>query len=48
MVVVVFQTILTFGTIGQCVPIEKSWDLTGTVKGKCIDVNAFFHGELKS
>ncbi|KAF2276366.1 uncharacterized protein EI97DRAFT_433207 [Westerdykella ornata] len=41
-VVVLFQVVVTFGTIGQCVPIEKAWDLTGTVKGRCINTNIFY------
>ncbi|KAF2746129.1 hypothetical protein M011DRAFT_426069 [Sporormia fimetaria CBS 119925] len=41
--VILFQIVLTFGTIGQCVPIEKMWDLSGTAKGQCINVSVFYH-----
>ncbi|KAF2102286.1 hypothetical protein NA57DRAFT_54204 [Rhizodiscina lignyota] len=30
-------------TLAQCVPLNKAWDLTGTVKGNCINTTAFFY-----
>ncbi|KAF2475902.1 uncharacterized protein BDR25DRAFT_278650 [Lindgomyces ingoldianus] len=41
--VVVFQVVVTAVTIGQCVPMNKLWDFTGAVNGKCINTNIFYH-----
>ena len=41
--VVLSTTACVTGSIFQCNPIHKAWDLTGTVPGSCIDVNALFY-----
>jgi len=32
-------------TLAQCRPLEKMWDLAGTVEGTCINTTAFFYCE---
>ena len=41
--VVLSTTACVTASIFQCKPIHKAWDLTGTVPGSCIDVNALFY-----
>ncbi|KAI0402306.1 hypothetical protein F4802DRAFT_617966 [Xylaria palmicola] len=31
------------GTIGQCTPVEKAWDITRLLPGSCINTTAFFY-----
>lgn len=38
-----FYLICLSGTLGQCVPLAKAWDVTGTVAGTCINTTAFFY-----
>ncbi|EGO61544.1 hypothetical protein NEUTE1DRAFT_98643 [Neurospora tetrasperma FGSC 2508] len=45
---VVFVLVCIFTTLGQCQPIHKFWDITGTVKGTCINTTAFFYCENSS
>ncbi|KAF2659649.1 hypothetical protein K491DRAFT_590728 [Lophiostoma macrostomum CBS 122681] len=40
--VVVFEFIVIFVTVGECVPLRKMWDFNNTVPGHCIDSGAFF------
>ncbi|ORY05182.1 hypothetical protein BCR34DRAFT_491046 [Clohesyomyces aquaticus] len=38
-----FCTICVICCVTQCVPLHKMWDLTGLVKGHCINSTAFFY-----
>ncbi|KAL0465972.1 hypothetical protein QR685DRAFT_114010 [Neurospora intermedia] len=40
---VVFVLVCIFTTLAQCQPIHKFWDITGQVKGTCINTTAFFY-----
>lgn len=46
---IAFEVIFTFicisVTFSQCSPLEKMWDLTGTVQGFCINTTAYFYSE---
>lgn len=43
----VVLTIISLGvTLGQCSPLSKMWDLTGTEAGHCINTTAFFYCEF--
>lgn len=39
----IFFGICLVVTLCQCRPLEKMWDLTGTVEGSCINTTAFFY-----
>ncbi|KAK2599699.1 hypothetical protein N8I77_011431 [Diaporthe amygdali] len=39
----VFTAICICVTLGQCQPLSKLWDLTGTQPGDCINTTAFFY-----
>nr|CAD71216.1 hypothetical protein [Neurospora crassa] len=45
---VVFVLVCIFTTLAQCQPIHKFWDITGQVKGTCINTTAFFYCENSS
>lgn len=44
---IIFQIVFTATclgvTFGQCSPLHKMWDLTGSVPGSCINTTAFFY-----
>lgn len=40
--VIVTALATTLASIFQCTPIHKAWDVTGSVPGSCINVNALF------
>lgn len=42
---VIFTAICLCVTLGQCSPLDKLWDLTGTQKGFCINTTVFFYCE---
>lgn len=42
---VVFTVVCICVTFGQCSPLSKMWDLTGTVDGSCINTTVFFYCE---
>lgn len=39
---ITWQCILIIVVPAQCTPLRKLWDFTGTVKGSCINANAFY------
>jgi hypothetical protein len=39
----VFTGISIIVVLAQCIPLEKLWDFTGTVKGQCVDTTIFFY-----
>jgi hypothetical protein len=39
----IFLVVCLAGTLAQCQPLEKMWDLMGTVEGHCINTTAFFY-----
>ncbi|KAF2111991.1 hypothetical protein BDV96DRAFT_498286 [Lophiotrema nucula] len=43
LLLMVWQMIVTIIVPAQCIPLRKVWDFTGEVKGKCINVNAFYY-----
>lgn len=48
---IAFEIIFTFiciaVTFSQCSPLEKMWDLTGTVPGFCINTTAYFYCKIE-
>ncbi|KAJ2990148.1 hypothetical protein NUW58_g3101 [Xylaria curta] len=38
-----FHLICVIITLAQCTPLEKSWDITKTLPGSCINLTAFFY-----
>lgn len=49
---IAFEFVFTFiciaVTFSQCSPLEKMWDLTGTVPGVCINTTAYFYSKYQS
>jgi hypothetical protein len=39
----VFFIICIGGTLGQCTPLEKAWDISRTLPGRCLNTTAFFY-----
>ncbi|KAK0720169.1 integral membrane protein [Lasiosphaeris hirsuta] len=39
----IFFVVCLCVTLAQCLPLERMWDLTGTVEGRCINTTAFFY-----
>ncbi|KAI0126043.1 integral membrane protein [Xylariales sp. AK1849] len=39
----VFFLICIFGTVGQCRPLDKAWDISRTMPGTCTNTTAFFY-----
>jgi hypothetical protein len=39
----VFFIICFSGTVGQCQPLDKAWDITLQMPGTCINTTAFFY-----
>ncbi|KAJ8130812.1 hypothetical protein O1611_g2818 [Lasiodiplodia mahajangana] len=44
-VLATFYVICIATTLGQCTPLEKAWDVTRTLPGRCINTTAFFYCE---
>ncbi|KAI0414298.1 hypothetical protein F5X98DRAFT_390037 [Xylaria grammica] len=40
---VAFYIVCIATTLGQCTPLEKAWDVTRMLPGKCINTTAFFY-----
>lgn len=40
-----YQCVVFIVVPAQCMPLYKLWDFTGQVPGRCINANAFYHGE---
>ncbi|KAI1756146.1 hypothetical protein F4782DRAFT_537936 [Xylaria castorea] len=38
-----FYVVCIATTLGQCTPLEKAWDVTRALPGKCINTTAFFY-----
>ncbi|KAI1744841.1 hypothetical protein F4680DRAFT_168056 [Xylaria scruposa] len=38
-----FYVVCIATTLGQCTPLEKAWDITRMLPGKCINTTAFFY-----
>ncbi|KAI0458900.1 hypothetical protein F5B21DRAFT_527722 [Xylaria acuta] len=38
-----FYVVCIATTLGQCTPLEKAWDVTRTLPGRCINTTAFFY-----
>ncbi|KAI0432456.1 hypothetical protein F5Y09DRAFT_353534 [Xylaria sp. FL1042] len=40
---VTFYIVCIATTLGQCTPLEKAWDITRVLPGRCINTTAFFY-----
>ncbi|KAI0465750.1 hypothetical protein F4859DRAFT_507844 [Xylaria cf. heliscus] len=43
MLLAIFYVVCIATTLGQCTPLEKAWDVTRTLPGRCINTTAFFY-----